>query len=213
MRFPYAAPSPSCCAYSLRLSDRRDTLLWDCTHGADTLVLETPFGQCATELFPAFCEALEAADLAADSFVQLRAGVWARYVSAGARARMNGGCPLHREACTYTVLACEINGNVCTVYAPAKTNMVQPSLDVPLQIHVEVSPEMRRNFPWSHPKFIGYFRIDLPRAGVPGDGTLSYTVGGIRVPITDGMLAQGAVYVRSDVPPTLVSTNPGLKLK
>ncbi len=214
MTYVYAGPDPSCRAYSPRLSEKRDALLWECSRGADTLVLETPFGGSATTLFPALCAELESVDIRKEKFAEIRPGVWARYVSAGAKARMNGGCPLHREACTYTVLACETDGDVCTVHAPAENRMSLPSLDVPLQIHVEVYPVTKHVFLKPQPVFTGFFGIELPgpNAGVPGDGTLAYTVGGIRVPVTDEMLAQGTVYVKSDTEPRVISANPGLKL-
>lgn len=216
MTYSYLPHDPSHYSYALRLSENRANLQWDTSRGVDTLVVRTPFGVSAAALMPELCPELGHFELRQEQFVEIRAGIWIRYVTAGARARMNGGCPLYGEACTYAVFACRIQGDECSVYAPSDRGVNFPTLDVPLRVHVEVFPVtkmggvLRRK-----PVFTGFYGIGLPGPGmgVPGDGTLRYAAGDMVIPVTDGMMAQGAVYVKTDVEPRIFSANPGLQLE
>lgn len=217
MIYQYLPNDPARYATALRLQPASRTLVWDNANGQGSLLVQTPFGQSAQELMETLCPLLEERfPTLPEQFTEAAPGVWLRLVTAADKAR-NGGCPLHSEASTYTVFACDVLGNTCRIYAPQSNAMILPSCDVPLEIRLSVTECTQTEGPFFRRRevFTGFYRVDFPAglAASCGDGDLCCSLGELTIPVTRQMLEQGSVYYRTDTAPVFQSANPGLRLR
>jgi hypothetical protein len=165
-------------------------------------------------MLPQICEAMSQKVINGQRYTEVMPGVWARYVSATDKARL-GGCPLNAEASTYSVFACQVDEDVCGVYAPQEKGMIRFSCDIPLEVHVDVIQQIRREGFFKKKEVpTGYYTISFPEGFVHSlqDGDLAYKVDQFKVPVTKKMVEQGTVYVKSEIRPEMVSCNKGIKL-
>ena len=221
MIYQYLPNDPARFATALRLQSAARMLLWDNAKGQSSLLVQTPFGQSAQEQMEALCPLLEERfPTLPEQFTEVRPGVWLRLVTAADKAR-NGGCPLHAEASTYTVFACDVLADSCRIYAPQSNAMISPSCDVPLEIRLAVTELTAEegSFFRRRTVFTGFYRVDFP-AGIAAscaDGDLLCRLGELSIPVTRQMLEQGTVYYETDTTPVFEvrgngKENPGLKL-
>lgn len=209
-------------ATALRLQSAARTLMWDNAKGQSSLLVQTPFGQSAQEQMTDICSALEERfhDLP-EQFTEVRPGIWLRLVTAADKVR-NGGCPLHGEASTYTVFACDVLEDVCRIYAPQQSNaLISPSCDVPLEIHLTITELTAEEGPFFRRRevFTGFYQVDFPTgvAANCADGDILCRLGDLTIPVTRQMLEWGSVYYETDTAPVFEvrggeKGNPGLKL-
>ena len=227
MEYLYAPYNPEQYATNLLTDQSRSRLKWENSNGQEVLILQTPFGcnGCSDAkplldkdgtVIEAVCRALGEMELNENDFNEVFPGVWVRFVTAAAKARLQG-CPLHGEASTYSVFACSRKEDVCTVYAPQIQAMISPFCDVPLEASIEICRDtysVRRMFRTVEQE-TGFFRITFPEELAQGfvDGTIQLCIGDTRIPITQKAIETGTVYVKTEVKPELQSSNKGLKLK
>ncbi|MBQ9347832.1 MAG: hypothetical protein IJT94_10950 [Oscillibacter sp.] len=239
MQYTFCPADPVWYATDLRLDVRRGMLQWTGGRGQDALLLRTPYGVDPDAMMDNLCAALARTDLREGRFTELLptrgtgsgtasggspgpgrgsggaelpSGTAARLVGALEKAKHNG-CPLDGEARTYTVFACRTEGERRFLYGHQRGEISSPRCDVPLRLKVKVEAVKPRGL------FVrrdaGYYRISFPPDCPEGcqDGDLEYWVDDFAVPVTRRMIAAGAVYVRTDLRPRMVSRAAGLALE
>jgi len=214
MQYQYCPNDPDRFATNLRREHGTRNLKWDNAKGQDVLLVQTPFGSSAVEVIEELCLRMAKTALAPDKYTELLPGVWVRFVTAADKARM-GGCPIHAEACTYTVFSCFTEGETCSIYAPQNQAMISAYCNIPLEVPVTVAEQTRvEGLFKKRTVSTGYYTIAFPQGLDSGykDGDLIYRIRDFAVPITRQMLEQGTVYIKTDIKPEVVSKNKGLKL-
>lgn len=214
MRYEAYPNDPERFATALRRDNHTKKLMWDNARGQDVLIVQTPFGQEAAPLLEALCQSLNTSQMSLSQFCQVLPGVWVRYVSAADKAR-NNGCPLHGEASTYTVFACQREGELCKIFRPQNQAMISQSHSIPLEIHVVLQKETRlEGFFRRREVETGFYKMIFPPTLGANylDGSLCYRVGEFQVPVTKEMIEQGEVYIKTSVRPELVPQNKGVKI-
>ena len=226
MEYIYAPFNPERFATDLQFDRQSNTLNWTNGKGQEVLILQTPFGQRATDaadLIPgregsvaeAVCVRLADVELVENDFTEIFPGIWARFVSAAAKVRMKG-CPLHGEASSYTVLACDRDGSTCKIYAPQDSAMHVSFCDIPLEVHIEIERDIEvvKKLFGMREIDTGFFKVHFPASLAKGylDGTIRLVVEGIRIPVTKQMVSNGTVYIKTEIKPEIDTCNVGLKI-
>ena len=214
MQYQYCPNDPERFATNLRREHGTRNLKWDNARGQDVLLVQTPFGSSAVEIIEDLCQRMAKTTLPPDKYTELMPGVWVRFVTAAYKARM-GGCPIHMEACTYTVFSCYTEADICSIFAPQNQAMISAYCNIPMEIHVTVAQQTRvEGLFRKRTVSTGYYTMAFPKGFDSGykDGDLVYRIKDFSVPITKMMLEQGTVYIKTDIKPEVVSKNKGLKL-
>ena len=214
MIYQYQPNDPQRYATNLRREQGKQTLTWDHARGQDVILIQTPFRVNAAEKMEEICQAMTEKGVNGQRYTEVLPGIWARYVSATDKAKQ-GGCPLNAEASTYAVFACEMDGGTCNVYAPQEKGMIRFSCDIPMELHVDVIHQVRREGLFKKREVpTGYYTLVFPEGFVHSlrDGDLAYKVDGFKIPVTRKMVEQGTVFVKSEIRPEMVSCNKGVKL-
>lgn len=215
MRYEYCPNDPIHFATNLRREQGTRSLTWDNARGQDVLIVQTPFDVSGEDEIRDLCRLMEKAQLQKDKYTEVKPRVWVRFVTAADKARL-GGCPINTEASTYTVFACRTEGGLCSIYAPQRNQvMISASCSIPMQVHVGVQEE-KRSEGLFRKKVVptGYYILDFPQELANGyrDGDVYFSAGGMDIPVTRQMLAQGRAYVRTPSRPEIRSRNGGLAL-
>lgn len=226
MLYTYAPGRPDRFATNL-LSDRqRNRLTWDSSGGQEVLILQTPFGYnggssagelCGEDgsIIECVCRRLCSMTPEAQAYTEVFPGVWVRFVTPAERARH--GCPMHGEACVYSVYACDRDGDRCVVYAPGQQAMISPFCSVPMEIHIEAEAdaETRRVLFSKIERPTGFYKVRFPDSLLDGfaERTLWMRVNGVELPVTRRMVETGTVYVKTDSRPTFRSDNKGHSIR
>ena len=214
MQYQYCPNDPQRYATNLRREQGTRNLLWDNARGQDVLLVQTPFEMDAVDLMEELCRRMEKVSIHPNRYTEIQPNIWLRFVTAADKAKM-GGCPLHAEACSYTVFSCCVENKVCSIFAPQNQAMISASCNIPMEVHICVEAQTRmeglfkkRTVP------TGYYTISFPNGFHTEyvDGDLMYRVRDLVVPITREMVEQGIVYIKTEAKPEVVSKNKGLKL-
>lgn len=214
MRYECYPNDPDRFATNLRRDNRTKNLIWDSAKGQDAIIVQTPFGQSAVSKLDKICESLNTMKELTNKFVEVLDGVWVCYVSATNKAR-NNGCVLNGEASTYTVFSCCLEGDVVKIYKPQDQAMISSNIDVPLEIHVDITKDtVYEGFFRKREVETGFYCVSFPSELGNGymDGSLSYQIDGFEIPVTKEVIMQGTVYIKTDVRPVLVPKNRGLRI-
>lgn len=228
MRYTYAPADPVWYATDLRLDTERGVLRWTGGRGQDALLVRTPYGTDPEERMEELCAALSRTELREGRFTELSpvgtdgSGGYgargpfpaaARLVSPLEKAR-NGGCPPEAGACTYTVFACQTEGDARRLYGHQRGEISSPRCGVPLRVQASVEEAAARRGLFALGNRDGiYWRLSFHCPPGCGDGDLEYAADGFAVPVTRRMLDAGTVYVRSKARPRIVSRRPGIELE
>ena len=105
MQYQYCPNDPQRYATNLRREQGTRNLLWDNARGQDVLLVQTPFEMDAVDLMEELCRRMEKVPIHPNRYTEIQPNIWLRFVTAADKAKM-GGCPLHAEACSYTVFSC-----------------------------------------------------------------------------------------------------------
>ncbi len=214
MEYQCASYDPERFATNLRRDAVTRNLTWDNAKGQSVLIVQTPFGQSASDRLSDICSALSEASLYPGKFTEVPGGIWVRMVSAADKAR-NKGCPLNGEASTYTVFSCEVDEDICRVYEPLNQTMLSASCDIPLKLHVEIHKIMRTEGRIRKREVdTGFYEISFPAdfSCKYVEGSLYCQVENLKVPVTRQMIEEREFYIKTDARPVLVSGNKGLQL-
>ena len=201
-------------ATNLRLNNTTKTLVWDSAQAQSSLIVQTPFGENAADMIDKICAALEQLSFLTNDFTEIFNGVWACLVSASDKAR-NNGCRLNGEASTYTVFSCNYANDTISLYRPQEQAMITSSVDIPLEIKINVSQEIAyQGLFRKHPVNTGYYIVTFPDelGNSYTAGSLGYSVDDFEIPITKEMIAQGTVYIKSTEAPKIIPKSRGLKI-
>lgn len=216
MKYQCCPHDPEQFATNLRRDSYTRNLTWDSAKGQGVLIVQVRFGEEENLTTEELCEILNTTGyLLHDEFEDLPGGISVCFVSAVDKAR-NSGCRMNGEACSYMVFSILPAGAVCKVFCPPDNQtMIKSYVRIPLQISVQIQEEtvLRGMFKKKEEKtgfFILSFPVDL--AAVYMDGSLTYRVGDLEIPITKEMIKMGTVFVLSPEWPQLSVKNPGLSL-
>ena len=217
MRYQYAPYYGAFYATALRRDANSGNLMWDNASGQSVFVLQCPYGINPFEKIQEICVAMEKKELEEDTFTEVLPDIWMRMVTAVQKVR-GKGCPMRGEASTYAVLGCEEKGDVRILYAPQIEKKAK--LDIPAEITAVVkkeTAEVRKGFFGKKIEVVdtGFFSVRFPNGGIPGyhDGELVYINGKIQIPITQKMLENKVIYLKTNTRPDIRTTNKGLSLK
>lgn len=214
MQYQYCPNDPQRYATNLRREQGTRNLLWDNARGQDVLLVQTPFEMDAVDLMEELCRRMEKVPIHPNRYTEIQPNIWLRFVTAADKAKM-GGCPLHAEACSYTVFSCCVENKVCSIFAPQNQAMISASCNIPMEVHICVEAQTRMEGLFKKRAVpTGYYTISFPNGFHTEyvDGDLTYRVRDLAVPITREMVAQGIVYIKTETKPEVVSKNKGLKL-
>lgn len=214
MRYQYCPNDPQRYATNLRREQGTRNLLWDNARGQDVLLVQTPFEADAVGLMDELCRQLEKLPALPTQYTQVQPNIWLRFVTAADKARM-GGCPLHAEACSYTVFSCCVENGVCSIFAPQKQAMISASCNIPMEVHICVAAQTKMEGLFKKRAVsTGYYTLSFPNGFQAEyvDGDLMYRVKDLVIPITGQMVGQGTVYIKTETRPEVISRNKGLKL-
>lgn len=214
MRYQYCSNDPERYATNLRKDQGTCNLKWDNARGQDVLIVQTPFECSAEHLIEELCVIMEQIVIPPNRYIEVKPGVWVRFVTAADKARM-GGCPINNEASTYSIFSCYMQSDVCSIYAPQNQAMISAYCNIPMSIHVDVSEQTRTEGLFKK-KVVptGYYALTFPSGFSNGyhNGDLAYKVGNFKIPVTKKMLEQGTVYIKTGSKPEIISMNKGLVL-
>lgn len=209
MKYCFVPFDPSRYCANLRRDNETGNLIWESAAGMEALMVQTPFGVSVEAVGEELCAALSDIELPAQQYREVLPDIWARYITAGEKIR-DKGCPVLREAHTYTVMTCFDEGGQRCVCRPAPNATFDIPLDFPVMVRQCTSSRgfLRRQEP------NGFFSITFSQPLTEGfpDGDLVYQVSRFEVPITGAMIKQGTVFVQTEIRPEIVSKNPGLRL-
>ena len=208
-------------AVNLNVTDR-NTLKWDDSHGTGALLFRCPFGEHPFDKIEELLACIRNIPLTDGvfsefSFEERNYGV--RYLNP-TQIIKHGGCDNAPVMCSIMLLACSIEGDTLCVYPPqSEKTEKQQYIDRPLQIVITYSEEVLRTkklFKVTETP-TGFYILDtdcigdaLGRIGYT-DGDIYYSVDGIRIPITRGMIDR-EVYVKADEAPMLTTSRLGLEV-
>lgn len=214
MEYQCVSYDPGKYATNLRRDPVTQNLNWDSARGQSVLIVQTPFGQSASDRLPGICRSLSDLSLSPGKFTEVSDGIWVRMVSAADKVR-NKGCPLNGEASTYTVFSCDMDNGVCRVYESQNQAMLSSFCDIPLKLHVEIRKIVRTEGRIRKREVdTGFYEISFPAdfSCKYMEGSLYCQVGGLKVPVTRQMIEQKEFYLKTDARPVLISGNKGLQL-
>ena len=227
MEYKYVPYDPNHYATDLQKNYKSNHLDWDSSPGQNVLILQTPYGVKATDIqesitgntlsiIESVCSELPHIEWSEDSYTEVFPGVWIRFVTAASKVRLKG-CPLHGEACTYSVLAYEQEGDVCTIYTPRDQAMISPFCDIAMEVHVDIIKEKATEKKILRRTVVvetGFYILSFPErmADVYINGSMSVRVNGVEIPVTKEMLEIGTVYIQAPMRPEIAAKNKGLKI-
>ena len=221
MKYKYLPYDSNHYSTNLRRDSATGNLQWDHSPGQGVFIIQTPFGRKAEDYINTICEKLETISLERDNYTEVFPGVYLRFVSAAAKVRYRG-CPLNGEASSYTVISCTDNAGEdnkssgeCYLYAPSYQAMVSPRYDVPLSIHIEISRQTKTEgliFKREIPTDFYYISFPDNLRRNYNDGDLFYSVNGFTIPITEKMVQNRVIYIKSNIKPEVGIKNQGLKI-
>ena len=220
-------------ATALQVDSRTGELIWESSAGQEVLIVQSPYGLRVTDtaesvtgkpetLLEAIRAALSASEPEGGGYARLLPGIWVCFVSHADRLRL-GGCPLHGQASTYSVVAVERRGGEGTLYLPREQAMMSPFCDIPLEIHAEVTRDALTRTTGIFRKRTehlptGFYRVSFSRKLSGGylDGSLALRVRAgetaLEIPVTAALVEAGEAFVKTDVAPEIVVRSRGLKL-
>lgn len=200
-------------ATNLRVNNASKQLTWDVSRGVDTLVVQTPYGQAP--VLADLCGGLGRRQPETGRYMQLAENIWARYVPAEEKVA-NCGCGINREASRYTVLACEMENNVCKIYEPYERGMNKAHRDIQLKIHIDIQKHAGRAGTSGRRGKSGadFYRMTFPDKlkQTYMEGDLCYKAGNLEIPVTLQMIEQGTVYIKTRMKPVMIPLNSGIML-
>ncbi len=215
MNYTIYPNDPERYATNLRLAKDGRQLIWETAQGQGTLLVQLPFGEKVEDHLEALCETLSKTALQDKAYTMVLPNVWVRFVTATEKAK-NGGCPIHHEASSYTVLAYDQTPLEYKVYRPTTGGMIPNTVHIPLGVCVRVQQEtVRKGFgPFAREVETGFYMMSFPSDLAEKDvtGSLGYCIGDFEVPITKEMTQNGTVYIETAVRPAVVSKNSGIQL-
>ncbi len=215
MKYICSPNNPARFATNLRQDKATKKLMWDCANGQDVMIVQTPYGSSAVDRINEICEKLPNITVMPEKYMEVITGIWVRFVSAAERAR-NSGCPINGEASTYTVFSCYTQNGTCEIYMPQSQAMISPFCNIPLDLHVVIKNETRREGSIFRKREVdtGFMSISFPNSFGAGyvDGDLSYKIENIEIPITKEIIEHGVVYVFTEAKPVIISHNKGLRI-
>lgn len=214
MKYECCPNDPDHFATALRRDNHTQKLIWDNSRGQDVIIVQTAFGVDASNILNDICDALNNNEQPLTDYVEVMNGVWVCYVTAADKAR-NNGCRLNGKASTYTVFSCQKEDGVCKIYQPKNQAMISQSYNIPLEIHVAVNKETCIEGLFRRRKVeTGFYSVSFPEGLVSSylSGSLCFSVNGFEVPVTQEMLKQGTVFIKSEIRPELIPKNKGIRI-
>ncbi len=214
MQYKYCPNDPVHYATNLRREQGTRNLKWDNARGQDVLLVQTPFECNAVEIIEELCVQMAKVTIAPEKYTEVQPNIWVRFVTAADKAKMSG-CPINAEACTYTVFSYSVQDDICLIYAPQNQAMITASCNIPMEVHVGIEEQTRVEGLFKKRLVsTGYYMITFPKGFDVGykDGDLTYRIQDFTIPITQKMLEQGIVYIKTERKPEVISKNKGLKL-
>lgn len=225
MAYEYCASNPERFATNLQYDQPNRRLIWDSAKGQEVMLVKTPFGKnvlsacdgggAGKSIIEDLCAELEKIELRDGCFTEVRPGIWVRFMKVAEYTKLNG-CPLHGEASTYSVLACDRKDDLVRVYAPQEQAMIKPFCNIPLNVKIEIKRDVvseKRLFRTVEVE-TGFYKIFFPEGLDAGyvDGSLQCLVGDIVIPVTKAMLKCRTSYIEVSNPPAFSTDNGGLHL-
>lgn len=214
MKYKCYPHDPDFYATDLRKDRHTNRLTWNNARGQDVLIVQTAFDVKAADLLDELCVALNNNKQPLSDYVEVMNGVWVCYVSAADKAR-NNGCRLNGEASTYTVFACQKDGEICKIFRSRDQSMISQSCNIPLEVHVTVQKVTYvEGFFRRREVDTGFYMMSF-RSGLSAeysDGSLCYRVDHLEIPVTQEMLKQQYVYIKSNDRPVPFVKGKGLEI-
>ena len=215
MRYECVSYDPQHYATNLRFDKKNNRLNWETAQGQDVLIIQTPFGVAADDHLDAICQELNKGAAMTGDYREILPHISARYITAAEKAKA-GGTKLNGEASTYSVFAVSSEGDLTRIYRQKSGQMISPTVDIPLEIHVRLEKGTVMKGFLFHKKQVenGFYRIYFQgkHPGGYAPGSLYCRVEDFEVPVTTRMLEAGIVYVQSEEKPVLISRNKGLEI-
>lgn len=215
MKFSYAPNNNNFFATNLKLN--KGKLKWDTGTGGTTLILQSRFGQDILPEMDGICRKLSEMNGISDTeFLSLAPEypyLSACMLDARQKAKQSG-CVIKGDVCRYTVFACRVNGEECTVFEPKRAYTV----DIPAEISVtyaKVYDRTKARFSRKiKEEFAGFYEVAFESGKLSAyrDGDIFYMVNEIHIPITGAMLAAECFYIKAEVMPEFRTKNEGFKI-
>lgn len=215
MKFNYAPNNKNYFATNLKTANGK--LRWDINMGGTTLIIQGRFGEDILPAMEEICEELGKLDRRPDeNFVSLAPGfpfLSAMILDPRQKARQ-GGCIIKDEVCRYTVFACRVNGEECTVFEPKRAYTV----DMPAEISVtyaKVYDHIKTRFSRKvKEEFAGFYEVSFENSRISSykNGDIYYAVNDINIPVTDDMIQADCFYIKTEIMPELMSKNEGFHI-
>ncbi len=216
MQYTYKEQNDTQChATNLRQDQHTKRLIWEVSQASDSLIIQSEYAVDIEPKLPEICRSMTELGVEETGFKEIMRGVRVRFVSAADKARI-GGCDISSQASRYTVCLCIRDAEGYTVYSPNNTVMLKAYCDIPMDIHIDISKEMRVEGMLFMKKevFSGFYSLNFPPNMGDGyiDGDLYYEYGKLCIPVTANMIKEGKVYIKTETKPMIQSRNKGLKL-
>lgn len=207
--------------YVTNLRKRENKLKWDTGNGGMTVVIQSKFGEDVTLQMDKICEKLSTMDNAYnEEFVSLAPEipfVYAMLLDAKrtAQAKARGGLTIKGDVSRFTVLACKIKDEECTIFEPGKKQVV----DIPAEIRItyqKVYDHATTGFLRKKQvdTFAGFYEVKISDNCVNTyqNGAICYNVDDINIPVTKAMIEAESFYIKAETMPSFRSLNEGYSI-
>ena len=211
----YLPKTPQRYAINTRHNKVTNCLEWDTPVGQSTLVVQCPFGERPVDKIDQICAALEQSAIEENVFTEILPNIFVRFISAADKGRLHG-CPLNGASRTYMVFACDIEKEEYIIYEPQMQAMAAPYCDIPIDVKVEVL-QQKKTVGWLKKEEVptGFYIMEFIGESFGGylDGDLQYKIADMHIPITNEMVKQRRVYIKSDIKPNVIAARKGIRLQ
>ena len=216
MKYVIYPNNPQRYATNLRYNPETKKLIWDSARGQDVLIIQTPYGTRVQAILNDLCAGLSRLDSLPSEFTEIEGvdSVWVCHVTAAEKVK-NAGCHINEEAKTYTVMSYFNAEDVVQVFASNDQAMIHAFVDVPFEVHIDVSEEVRYEG-WFRKKAVpsGFYRLEFPTGMTEKyvSGSICCSIDGFEIPITREMMRNETVYLETNIEPILVAKSNGIRL-
>lgn len=215
MRFNYDDES-STIHYAAKLIERDTGLYWTTRQGDISMIVCCPFGKYPFNDLCGFCDTLNESGTVGRQFSSIEFNndtYYVRIVDYKEKEK-NRGVKFLKRACSYIILACELDGDTIHIYKPK--NIRDQSKDISLQIELTYREEVvsKKSFLGNSKEIpTGYIILDTDKLDYQDydEGDICYVIDDLQIPLTKSMF-NFPIYIKTNKEPVFVSKKPGLLL-
>lgn len=202
--------------YAAKLIERETGLYWTTRQGDISMLVCCPFGRYPFNDLYGFCNALNEAGIVGRQYTGIEFNndtYYVRIVDFKEKEK-NRGVKYLKKACSYIILACELDGEIIRIFKPK--NARDQSKDISMQVDLTYIEEVefKKSLLGSTKEIpTGFIIVDTDRLDCQDleEGDICYEIDNIQIPLTKKML-HSPIYIKTNKEPVFISKKPGLSL-